>query len=107
VLCKGYRAQVRNPWPVGHATGAGHVTDSSQKYIGVGIFQGGAYVFRDGFLIAEVIGVHFYLADRTGRLASGGLTNSHWVEFEAVRPKDRQGGHAVAIRRLRRVWQRE
>src|SRR5450756_890181 len=39
-----------------HATGAGHVTYSGQKYIGIGIFQCGGYVFRDGFFIIEVIG---------------------------------------------------
>mgnify|MGYP003382154931 CR=1 FL=1 len=33
---------------LGHATGASHVTNRSQKYIGIGIFQGGAYVFGDG-----------------------------------------------------------
>jgi hypothetical protein len=51
-------------------------------------------------------GVHFYLSDRTGNLANGGLTNSHWPEFQEVQPHDRQGGYEVAIRMLRREWKR-
>jgi hypothetical protein len=54
----------------------------------------------------KVRGVHFYLSDRTGNLASGGLTNSHWEEFQEVQPHDRQGGNEVAIRMLRRIWKR-
>ncbi len=49
-------------------------------------------------------GVHFYLSDRAGLLASGGLTNSHWEEFEEIQPHDRQGGYEVVIRMLRRIW---
>lgn len=49
-------------------------------------------------------GVHFYLSDRSGNLANGGLTNSHWPEFQEVQPHDRQGGYEVAIRMLRREW---
>lgn len=52
----------------------------------------------------EVIGVHTFLAERGGLLASGGLTNSHWQEFEDVRPKDRHGGFEVAKRMLRGQW---
>ena len=54
----------------------------------------------------SVGGVHFYLCDRGGLLASGGLTNSHWEEFKEVQPKDRQGGYEVLIRMLRREWKR-
>ena len=54
----------------------------------------------------KVGGVHFYLSDRTGNLASGGLTNSHWEEFQEVQPHDRQGGYEVATRMLRRIWKR-
>ena len=52
----------------------------------------------------EVLGVHFYLSDRAGRLADGGLTNSHWEEFQQVKPKDRQGGYEVLVRMLRKQW---
>jgi hypothetical protein len=55
----------------------------------------------------KVGGVHFYLSDRTGNLASGGLTNSHWEEFKEVQPHDRQGGYEVATRMLRRIWKRD
>ena len=54
----------------------------------------------------KVGGVHFYLSDRTGNLADGGLTNSHWEEFKEVQPHDRQGGYEVLIRRLRKQWER-
>ena len=54
----------------------------------------------------RVGGVHFYLSERTGSLAGGGLTNSHWEEFHEVQPHDRQGGYEVAIRMLRRDWKR-
>jgi hypothetical protein len=54
----------------------------------------------------KVGGVHFYLSDRTGNLASGGLTNSHWKEFKKVQPHDRHGGYEVATRMLRRIWKR-
>lgn len=51
-------------------------------------------------------GIHFYLSDRRGLLASGGLTNSKWPEFQEVMPKDRQGGYEVLIRMLREEWKR-
>jgi len=54
----------------------------------------------------QVLGVHYYLSDRTGRLANGGLTNSHWEEFQEVQPQDRKGGYEVLIRMLRRQWKR-
>jgi len=52
----------------------------------------------------HVVGVHFYLSDRSGNLANGGLTNSHWEEFQEVQPKERQGGYEVLIRMLRKQW---
>lgn len=55
----------------------------------------------------QVIGVHFYLAERNGALASGGLTNSHWEEFEQVRPHDRSGGYQVLERMLLKQWRRD
>jgi hypothetical protein len=54
----------------------------------------------------RVVGVHFYLSDREGRLASGGLTNSAWEEFKEVQPRDRNGGYEVAIRMLEKAWER-
>jgi hypothetical protein len=54
----------------------------------------------------KVGGVHFYLSDRSGNLADGGFTNSHWLEFQEVQPHDRQGGFEVAIRMLRKAWKR-
>ena len=54
-----------------------------------------------------VHGVHFYLSDKTGSLASGGLTNSKWEEFQEVQPHDRKGGLEVAKRMLHREWQRD
>jgi hypothetical protein len=53
----------------------------------------------------RVGGVHFFLSDQAGNLASSGLTNSHWEEFHEVQPHDRHGGYEVAIRMLRRIWQ--
>jgi len=50
-----------------------------------------------------VRGVHIYLVDREGRVAMIGLNNSHWGEYKAVMPKDRQGGYQVAVRMLRRL----
>jgi hypothetical protein len=54
----------------------------------------------------QVIGVHFYLAEQGGALAAGGLTNSHWEEFQAVKPADRNGGYEVLTRMLRKGWTR-
>ena len=54
----------------------------------------------------QVLGVHFYLSDREGRLASGGLTNSGWQEFKEVQPRDRTGGYEVATRMLEKAWTR-
>ena len=54
----------------------------------------------------KVGGVHYYLSDKLGNLANGGLTNSHWEEFKEVQPHDRQGGYEVVIRMLRKDWKR-
>ena len=53
----------------------------------------------------EVRGVHYFLCDKDGNLANGGLTNSHWAEFEEVKPHSRQGGLAVAKLMLSSGWQ--
>jgi len=55
----------------------------------------------------HVFGVHYYLAERNGPLADGGLTNSHWDEFKDVKPTDRHGGCEVLMRMLRSGWKRE
>ena len=52
----------------------------------------------------NVGGVHYYLCDKEGNLADGGLTNSHWDEFHKVEPHDRNGGLAVAKLMLRKGW---
>ena len=54
-----------------------------------------------------VRGVHIYLVDSQGRVAMIGLNNSHWEEYKAVMPRDRQGGYQVAIRMLRRLCKRD
>jgi hypothetical protein len=43
----------------------------------------------------QVLGVHFYIAEVSGQLALGGLTNSHWDEFKRIHPVDRNGGLGV------------
>jgi len=74
-----------------------------------------AGIQTDYALLAEILcnpdetgvaGIHFYLSDRAGKLASGGLSNSDWEEFREVKPHDRQGGYEVLIRMLRRDWKR-
>ena len=74
-----------------------------------------ANIQTDYALLVEILGnrsetwvggMHFYLCDRQGLLANGGLTNSHWEEFKEVKPHDRQGGFEVALRMLRKEWKR-
>ncbi|MFA7330548.1 MAG: hypothetical protein WC326_05670 [Candidatus Delongbacteria bacterium] len=55
----------------------------------------------------RVIGVHYFVCDRAGRLANGGLTNSHWEEFQTVKPANRQDGCEVLTRMLQRIWQED
>jgi Mor family transcriptional regulator len=66
-------------------------------------------------LLAEILcnkdenwvgGVHFYLADQNGLIASARLSNSHWSEFKEVNPKDRYGGYKVLISMLQNAWGR-
>ena len=52
----------------------------------------------------KVMGVHFFLAEKSGLLAAGGLTNSHWDEFKRVKPVDRQGGLSVLKEMIKRRW---
>ncbi len=49
-------------------------------------------------------GVHFYLADQKGLIASGRLSNSHHKDFKEVNPKDRNGGYEVLIRLIKNAW---
>jgi hypothetical protein len=39
-----------------HASGAGDVAYGGQEDIGIGVFQCGGDVFRDGFFVVEVVG---------------------------------------------------
>jgi len=57
------------------------------------------------FSETNVGGVHYYLCDKDGNLADGGLRNSHWEEFKEVEPHDRNGGLAVAKLMLQAAWQ--
>jgi hypothetical protein len=52
----------------------------------------------------NVLGVHFYLAEKSGLLADGGLTNSHWDEFRRVNPVDRHGGLSVLKEMIQKRW---
>jgi len=52
----------------------------------------------------NVYGVHFYLTDRDGRIASFGLTNSHWEEFKKVNPIGRSDGCTIAELMMKRLW---
>ncbi|MFC1543028.1 hypothetical protein ACFL4K_00650 [Candidatus Neomarinimicrobiota bacterium] len=49
-------------------------------------------------------GVHFYLVDQTGRIASAGLSNSHHQVFKDVEPQDREGGYRVLTGMLEASW---
>jgi hypothetical protein len=48
--------------------------------------------------------VHFYLAEKSGLLAAGGLTNSQWDEFKRIKPVDRQGGLSVLKEMTKKRW---
>jgi hypothetical protein len=89
---------VRVEWHANQAKMAEH----SAKAFGTWVQQTG--ITTDYALLAEilcngdetkVIGVHYYLAEKSGVLAAGGLTNSHWDEFKRINPTDRSGGLAV------------
>ena len=43
------------------------------------------------------VAVHFYVVDGRGRLALGGLFNSHWREFKAVKPRTTADCTRVAL----------
>lgn len=52
----------------------------------------------------QVLAVHFYLAEASGRVAAGGLANDHWDEFKRLRPADRRGALAVVQERILKQW---
>ena len=52
----------------------------------------------------QILGVHYYLAEKSGLLAAGGLANSHWEEFERIKPVDRRGGFAVLKEMIQKRW---
>ena len=52
----------------------------------------------------KVGGIQVYIADQSGRLASGRLSNSHWDEWKEIQPHDRQGGLEVAKRLIQMSW---
>jgi hypothetical protein len=64
----------------------------------------------DYALLVEILaggsvgGVHFYLLEKGGSLASFGLTNSHWEEFKIVKPATREDGCTVAEMMMKRIW---
>ncbi len=51
-----------------------------------------------------VMGVHYYLVNKEGLAADGGLNNSHWAEFQKVNPKNRNDGLRVAELMLKNNW---
>jgi hypothetical protein len=49
-----------------------------------------------------VIGVSYYLVDKTGRIANGTLSNSDWEDFRAVNPLNRRDGVELALIMLKK-----
>jgi hypothetical protein len=95
------------PIPVKWGANQARMAEQSAKAFGAWVKEAG--VATDYALLAEilldpgetkVIGVQYYIAERSGLLAAGGLANSHWDEFKAVEPVDRAGGLAVLKRLL-------
>lgn len=93
-----------------HANQAKMAQESAQAF---GAWVGGAKLATDYALLAEilcngnetqVLGVHFYLAEKSGLIADGSLTNSHWDEFKRVQPVNRRGGFAVLQAMLQKRW---
>ena len=52
-------------------------------------------------------GIHFFRSDKEGQLASGGLTNSHWEEYQEIEPRDRLGGYELVLAMLNNDWSKE
>jgi len=98
-------APIRVKW---HANQA-KMAEQSAKSFGAWVKQ--ANITTDYALFAEilcndsetkVLGVHFYLAERSGLLAAGGVTHSHWDEFQRINPIDRSGGFVVLKKMLQK-----
>jgi hypothetical protein len=53
----------------------------------------------------NVVGVEYYLVEKSGRIVNGCLSNSDWPDFKEIKPTDRKGGYEIAIRLLKRNWQ--
>ncbi len=88
------------------------MAEESAKAFGTWVQQ--AQIATDYALLVEilcngeetkVLGVHFYLAEKSGLLADGSLTNSHWEEFKRINPVDRYGGLSVFKEMLQKRWQ--
>lgn len=60
----------------------------------------------DMLVSRRVEGVHLYLTDKNGLLASFGLTNSKWEEFHEVKPVTKKDGCKVAEMMMKRLWGR-
>lgn len=100
-------APIKVKW---HANQAKMAQESAKSF---GSWVREAKITTDYALLAEilcnqsetkVLGVHFYLAEKSGLLADGSLTNSHWDEFKRVNPVDRHGGLAVLKAMLEKRW---
>lgn len=72
-----------------------------------------ANIMTDYALLVEILcnssetkvgGIHYYLCDKEGNLADGGLCNSHWENFQKVKPHDRKGGTEVVKLMLTDAW---
>ncbi|MCK9309816.1 MAG: hypothetical protein PHH43_01850 [Candidatus Cloacimonetes bacterium] len=55
----------------------------------------------------NVMGVGYYLVDKTGLAADGSLSNSDWQDFKDIKPTNRQGGIKVVENMLKRNWKNE
>ena len=99
------------PIPVKWSANQAKMAEQSAQAFGAWVKQ--ANIATDYALLAEILcnrnetevmGVHFYLAESSGLLAAGGLTNSHWDEFKRIKPLDRQGGFSVLKEMIRKRW---
>lgn len=99
------------PIPVKWSANQAKMAEQSAKAFGAWVKQ--ADLATDYALLAEILcnrdetqvmGVHFFLAEKSGLIAAGGLTNSHWDEFKRIKPVNRQGGLSVLKEMLKKRW---
>jgi hypothetical protein len=99
------------PIPVKWGANQAKMAEQSANAFGAWVKQ--ANIATDYALLAEilcnpreteVVGVHFYLAEKSGLLAAGGLTNSHWPEFKRIKPVDRHDGLSVLMEMIKKRW---